>query len=78
MSGSTETFYDSVCSHFPPNSASLNSIAAQHSIITELLTSTIGGVARSKWAHLLVLYGARQWAELTLGPPASTCVAAAL
>lgn len=35
-------------------------------IITVLLTSTICGEARSKWAHLLVLYGAGQWAELTL------------
>lgn len=50
-----------------------------HLIIrSELLTSAIGGVARSKWAQLLVLQGARQGAELALGPPASTCVAAAL
>lgn len=34
--------------------------------MTVALTSTVCGVARSKWAHLLVLYGARQRAELTL------------
>lgn len=43
-----------------------------------LLTSSIRGVAGSKWAHLLVLYGAGQRAELTLRPPASAHVAAAL
>lgn len=42
------------------------------------LTSTVCGVSRSKWAHLLVLYGAGEWAQLTLGPPASTRIAAAL
>lgn len=47
-------------------------------LITERLTSAIGGVARTEWAHLLVLYGAGQRAELALRPPAPTCVAAAL
>lgn len=41
-------------------------------------TSAICGVSRSKWAHLLVLNGARQRAELTLRPPAPAHVAAAL
>lgn len=40
--------------------------------------SSIGGVARSKWTHLFVLDGPRQWTELTLCPPPSACVAAAL
>lgn len=47
-------------------------------VISELLTSAVSGVARSKWAQLLVLQGARQGAELALGTPASTCIAAAL
>lgn len=47
-------------------------------IITVLRTSAICGVARSEWAHLLVLHGSRQWAELTLRPPTPARVAAAL
>lgn len=35
-------------------------------LITERLTSAISGVARTEWAHLLVLYGARQRAKLAL------------
>lgn len=40
--------------------------------------SAVCGVARSEWTHLLVLYSAGQWAELTLCAPASAHVAAAL
>lgn len=41
-------------------------------------TPAVGGVARSERAHLLELDGAGQRAELTLRPPASAAVAAAL
>lgn len=40
--------------------------------------SAVGGVPGSQWAHPLVLHGARQWAELTLGSPAAPKIAAAL
>ena len=42
------------------------------------LTSAVGGVSGSEWAHPLVLHGAGQRAQLALRPPAPACVAAAL
>lgn len=41
-------------------------------------TFAICGVAWTKWTHLLVLRGAWQRAQLTVGTPATTAVAAAL
>lgn len=47
-------------------------------VLLHALTSAVGGVARSQWAHLLVLQRAGQGAKLALASPPATCVAAAL
>lgn len=45
---------------------------------TLCLTSAISGVAWAQRTHPLVLGGARQWTQLTVGAPAAASVAAAL
>lgn len=41
-------------------------------------TSAVGGEPRTQWAHLLILCGPREGAELAAGAPSSAPVAAAL